>query len=321
MKATTTRVLTLLALAAHGAAIAQSYPAKPIRLVNPFAPGGGVDLVARIMAQKFTESWGQPVVVENRPGAGTTIGTDSVVRAARDGYTLLATSSVIAMNVTLYRKLPFDPITDLAPVVVLAENPNVLAVHPSVPAKSVQELIKLARAKPGQITYSSAGIGTPTHLGMIMFASLAKIDMLHVPYKGGGPSISALLGGEVHAAFANIPGILPQARVGKVRVLAVGSAKRVEMAPEIPTVAESGLPDFELTMWHAIFAPPGTPRSIINQINAEANRILRQPEMRKFFLANALVPIGGTPDAFGDLLKIDVARWAKAITEAGITPE
>ncbi|MEK7876980.1 MAG: tripartite tricarboxylate transporter substrate binding protein, partial [Pseudomonadota bacterium] len=271
-------------------------------------------------AQKLNESWGQPVIVDNRPGAGTAIGTEIVVRAAPDGYTLLATSSVIATNVTLMR-LPFNPVADLAPVALAAQAPYLLAVHPSVPAKSVQELIDLAKAKPGQIIYGSSGAGTTTHLAMELFRSLAKIDMLHVPYKGGVPSASALFGGEVHAVFYTLTAILPQARAGKVRVLAVSSPKRIATVPEIPTVAESGLPGFEVTGWYAVFAPATTPRAIVNQINAEINRILQRTEVREIFVANDLVPLGGTPEALGDYLKIEIARWAKVIRGAGIKSE
>ena len=315
------RILMLLALIVHGTANGQNYPTKTIRVVNPYAPGGAVDIVARVRAQQLTESWGQPVIVDNRPGAGTTIGTEIVVRAVRDGYTLLATTSVIGMNGSLYRNLPFNPVTDLAPVALVVQTPNVLAVHPSVPVKSVQELISLAKAKPGEITYASSGMGTPTHLGMELFRSFAKIDMLHVPYKGGGPSANALLGGEVNAAFVTITASLTQARAGKLRVLAVTSAKRIETAPEIPTVDESGLPGFEMIVWHAIFAPSGTPRDIINKINVEVNRILQQPKIRTFFLGNDLVPMGGAPEALGDYLKMEISRWPKVIKEAGITPE
>lgn len=302
------------------AAQAPLYPTKPIRLINPFTPGGSVDIVARAVAQELTKAWGQPVIVDNRPGAGTTIGTGIVARAAPDGYTLLATTATIAVNVSLYRNLSFDPVKDLAPIALVVQTPLVLAVHPSVPAKSVRELINLAKAKPGQVIYASSGTGTSTHLTMEMFRSLAKIDMLHVSYKGATPAVGALLGGEVHAIFNPITAILPQARAGKVRALAVSSGKRVEIAPELPTVAESGLPGFEVIVWYPIFAPAGTPRSIVNQINAEINRILQQPEVRKRFLSIGMVPIGSTPDALGDYLKLEIARWAKVIKEAGVKP-
>jgi len=296
------------------------YPTKPIRLINPFTPGGTVDIVARAMAQRLNEAWGQPVIVDNRPGGGTMIGTGMVARAAPDGYTLLTTTGTIAVNVSLYRNLPFDAVKDLTPIALVVQTPSVLGVHPSVPAKSVQELINLARAKPGQVIYASAGAGTSTHLTMEMFKSAAKIDLLHVPYKGGGPAVAALLGGEVHAIFNPPSAILPQARAGKVRALAVSSIQRVEIAPELPTVAESGVPGFESIIWYAMFAPAGTPRAIIGQINAEVNRILREPDVREHFLKIGMVPTGGTPEALGDYLKLEIARWAKVVKEAGIKP-
>ncbi len=306
--------------AATAAAQSVRYPTKPIRLVNPFTPGGSVDIVARAMAQKLNEAWGQPVIVDNRPGAGTTIGTGMVTRAAPDGYTLLATTGTISVNVSLYRNLQFDPVKDLAPIALVVQTPNVLAVHPSVPAKSVQELINLAKGKPGQVIYASSGAGTSTHLTMEMFTSIAKIDMLHVAYKGATPAVGALLGGEVQAIFNPITAMLPQARAGKVRALAVSSGKRVEVAPELPTVAESGLPGFESIVWYATFAPAATPRGITNQINAEINRILQQSEVREHFLKIGMVPLGGTPEALGDYLKLEIARWAKVVKEAGVKP-
>ena len=306
--------------AAASAAQAQRYPAKPIRLVNPFTPGGSVDIVARALSQKLNETWGQPVIVDNRPGAGTIIGTALVTRAVPDGYTLLTTTGTIAVNVALYQNLPFDVTRDLAPIALVVQTPNVLAVHPSVPATSVQELIKLARSKPGQLVFASSGAGTSTHLTMEMFKSFAKIDMLHVPYKGATPAVGALLGGEVQSIFNPITAILPQARAGKVRALALSSAKRVEIAPDLPTVAESGLPGFEVMIWYAVFAPAATPRAIVTQINGEINRMLQQPDTRQGFLKIGMVPMGGTPEALRDYLKLEISRYAKVIQEAGIKP-
>ena len=299
---------------------AMRYPTKPIRIVNPFTPGGSVDIVARAMAQKLNEAWGQPVIVDNRPGGGTTIGTGMVARAAPDGYTLLTTTGTIAVNVSLYRNLSFDAVKDLAPIAIVVQTPNVLGVHPSLPAKSVHELINLAREKPGQVIYASSGAGTSTHLTMEMFKSAAKIDLLHVPYKGGGPAVAALLGGEVHAIFNPPSAILPQARAGKVRALAVSSGQRVEIAPELPTIAESGVPGFESIVWYAMFAPAGTPPDITRQLNAEINRILQQPDAREHFLRIGMVPVGGTMEALGEFLKIEIARWAKVVKESGIKP-
>ncbi len=305
------------------AAVAQaaSYPSKPIRLVNPYAPGGTVDIVARVVAQKLNEAWGLPVIVDNRPGAGTTIGTEIVAHAVPDGYTLLQTSGTIAANVTLYPKLSFDPVKNLAPVALVVQAPYILAVHPAVPARSVQEFINLARARPGQLAFASVGTGSTAHLTMELFRSLARIEMLHVPYKGGAPSISAILSGEVQSIFSPVPSVLPLARSGKLRAFAVSSAARVELAPDLPTIAESGLPGFDSTGWYAMFVPMHTPRGIVDQINAEINRILRQPEQRERFLSIGMVPVGGSPEALGEYLKVEIARWAKVIREAGVKPE
>ena len=298
----------------------ERYPARPIRIVVPFTPGGSNDLLGRVLAQKLNEAWGQPVIIDNRPGAGSTIGIELVVRAAPDGYTLLTTSGGIAINVSLYR-LSFNPVTDLAPVALLAQMPYLLAVHPALPALSTRELINLAKAQPGKLTFSSSGAGTSSQLAMEMFKSLAKIDVLHVPYKGGGPAVTALASGEVQMTFNVITGTLPQARSGRIRALAVSSAKRVEIAPELPTVAESGLPGFEAIAWYNLFAPAGTPRAIVNRINAEVNRLLAQPEVRERLHALGVAPFTGTPEALGDYLKSEVARWAKVIKEAGIKLE
>ena len=305
-------------------AVAQAtrYPTKPIRVVVPLAPAGSTDIVARIVAQKLNEAWGQPVIVDNRPGAGTTIGSALVARAAPDGYTLLLTSASLATSVSLYRNLSFDPVKDLSPVGPVGQSFYVLAVHPSLPVNSVQELVALAKAKPKQVLYSSAGAGTVTHLTVELFMSHVKIDMLHVPFKGGAPALVALLGGQVHAIFNPIAEILPQVRAGgKVRPLAVTSSKRVTELPDVPTLAESGLPGFDVTTWSGIYVPAGTPRGIVNQLNAEVNRMVQQPEVRERILSIGLVPVGGTPAALGDYLKLEIARWAKVVKEAGIKLE
>jgi len=299
----------------------KAYPLKPVRLVNPYAPGGSVDFVARPISQKLSEAFGQQVIVDNRPGGGTTVGTHIVTRAAPDGYTLLATTNALAMNVALFRKLPFDPIADLAPIALTVQIPNVLAVHASFPVTSVQELVSLARAKPGQISYGSSGYGTVTHLAMELLKSMSKTEIVHVGYKGGGPSITALLTGEVPAAIVAIPGVLQHVRAGKVRLIAITAAKRSETAPELPTIAESGVPGYDVTVWHAMFAPRATPRAIVDRLNAEVNRILRLPEVRSVLLNSHLVPVGGPPQALADALKGDIARWSRAARDAGITPE
>ena len=302
------------------AADAERYPVKPIRIVVPFTPGGSNDLLARVLSQKFTEAWGQPAIIDNRPGGGSTIGIETVVRAAPDGYTLLTTSGGIAINVSLY-KLSFNPVTDLAPVALLAQMPYLLTVHPSFQGKTVQDIINLARAQPGKLVFSSSGAGTSAHLTMELFESAAKIKMLHVPYKGGAPAVNAVMSGEAQMTFNVITGTLPHVKSGKMRAIAVSSAKRAEVAPEIPTVAESGLPGFEVIAWYNMFAPARTPRSIVNRLNAEINRILQLSDVRERFRSLGVSPLSGTPEDLGNLLKVEIARYAKLIKEAGIKLE
>jgi tripartite-type tricarboxylate transporter receptor subunit TctC len=302
------------------AAEAERYPVKPIRIVVPFTPGGSNDLLGRVIAQKFTEAWGQPAIIDNRPGGGSTIGIEVVVRAAPDGYTLLTTSGGIAINVSLY-KLSFNPVTDLTPVALLAQMPYLLTVNPSLPAKSVQDLIKLAKAQPGKLVYSTSGAGTSSHLTMEMFKSAAKLDMLHVPYKGGAPSVTAVMSGEAQMTFNVITGTLPYVKSGKMRAIGVSSAKRAEVAPEIPTIAESGLPGFEVLAWYNMFAPAKTPRPIVNRINGEINRMLQLPDVRERFRALGVSPLSGTPEDLGKLLKSEIVRYGKLIKETGIKIE
>lgn len=300
---------------------APGYPTKPVRLINPFAPGGPVDIVGRVTAQELSKLWGQPVIVDNRPGAGTTLGAGLVARATPDGYTLLVTSVSTAVASSVYRNLPYDPARDFAPIAILAQTPLVFAIHPSVPAKSVQEFITLAKAKPGQLSYGSAGQGTITHLAGELFKSLAKIDLVHVPYKGGAPSVAAAAAGEVQAVFDQSVAVIPQARTGKLRAIAVSSGMRAEFAPELPTFAESELPGFEVIVWNAVFAPGGTPRGIVELVNADINRVLKQPEVRERFNALGLSPVGGTAAEFSNYFKNELARWAKVSKEAGVVIE
>jgi tripartite-type tricarboxylate transporter receptor subunit TctC len=305
-----------------GAACAQSgdYPNRPIRMINPYAPGGAVDVVARPFAQKLTETLGQSVIIDNRPGAGTNIGTEMVVKANPDGYTILLTSAVIATNVSLYT-LPFDPTRDLLPISQPLQAPFVLAVHPNVPARTTQEFIALARSKPGELTFGSAGAGTTTHLMLELFKSMGKTNILHVPYKGGAPAINALISGEVQMTMLPVTVVMPQARGGRVRALAVTSAKRLDQIPELPTVAESGVAGFDPIGWYAFFAPAGTPRNVIMRLNGDMNRILQQPDVRERFVSNGMFPSGGAPEALRDHLKSEITRWSKVIKEAGIKPE
>ena len=300
---------------------APRYPVKPLRIVVPLPPAGSTDIVARLVAQKFNEAWGQPVIVDNRPGAGTVLGSELVARAAPDGYTMLLTSSSLATSVSLYR-MSFDPAKDLAPVGPVGQSFYVLAVHPAFPANSVREFIALAKAKPGQILYASAGTGTITHLTVELFMAHAKISMLHVPFKGGAPALVAFLGGQVQAIFSPIAEILPHVRAGgKVRTLAVTNSTRLAELPDVPTFTESDLPGYEVVSWSGIYVPAGTPRTIVAQLNAGINRMVQQPEARERLMSLGLVPVGGPPAALGDHLKSEIARWAKVVKDAGIKLE
>ena len=306
---------------AMAAAQAAKYPTKPVRLINPFAPGGPVDIVGRAVGQELNKAWGQPVIVDNRPGAGTTLGAALVARATPDGYTLLVTSVSTVVAASVYRNLTFDAAKDFVPVVVLAETPLVFAVHPSLPAKSVQEFITAAKAKPGQVRYGSAGQGTITHLAGELLKSLAKIDLVHVPYKGGAPSVAAAAGGEVQAVFDQSSAVLPQARAGKLRAIGVTSARRIDIAPEVPTFVESGVPGFDVIVWNAILAPAGTPRGVVERVNADASRVLKQPDVRERLSGLGLVPGGGAVSEFNTFFRNEVARWAKVGKEAGVKIE
>ena len=313
--------VTLAAIAVSGASLAQaplSYPARTVRIVVGFAPGGGTDVMARLLAQKMTESTGQSFIVENRPGAGSNIGTDYVAKATPDGYTLLMAIGSLAINVSLYSKLPYDAVKDFAPIGLAAVTPNCIAVHPSLPVKSMRELIALAKARPGEVAYASAGSGTPVHLSMELFRSMAGIKLLHVPYNGSGPATTAALAGQVPVLPNTLPITLPHARSGKLRMLGVTSAQRSQLAPEVPTIAEAaGLPGYEANVWYGLLAPAGTPPAIINKLNAEIERLLQQREMRERMVSLGFEPLRDTPAAFGELIKSDIQKWGKVVRESG----
>jgi len=297
-----------------------TYPSKPVRVVVPYAAGGSNDVVSRAITPKLSEAWKQSIIVDNRAGAGSLIGTEIVVRSQPDGYTLLATSGALAINVSLYR-LSFDPLKDLAPVAFMAQMPYVLAVHPSLPVKSTQDLVKHAKANPGKLSFASAGTATATHLTGEMFKSMAKVDFLHVPYKGGGPALNAIVGNEVQVIFNVVSGTLPHVRSGRLRALAVSSAKRADVAPELPTISESGVPGFDVVSGYTIYAPAGTPRSVVNRVNAGINDVLQQPEMKERFLVLGVTSIISTPESLTAYLKSEIARWGKIIREMGLKPE
>ena len=297
----------------------QAYPGKPIRFLVPFPAGGIADLFARLIGQKFNEAWGQPAVVEHRPGAGGNIGAEIAAKSPPDGYTLVMGSiGTHSVNISLFRKLAFDPIRDFAPVALVMEAEGLLVLHPSVPAKTVKELIALARARPGQLTYASAGNGTAGHLAGELFKSMAKVDMLHIPYKGNVPAITDLIAGQTSLLFATMPTVLPQVQAGRLRALAVTGAGRSPAAPELPNIAEAGLPGYEVTNWIGIFAPAGTPREIIHKLNGEILRVMQAPEIRTRLTNEGAKFTPMTPDEFAAFVKSEVAKWAKVVKDAGI---
>ncbi|MFN7087727.1 MAG: Bug family tripartite tricarboxylate transporter substrate binding protein [Burkholderiales bacterium] len=311
-------ILSLLAAGASAPAVwAQTYPVKPVRLVVGFTPGGGVDINARLLAPKLTEYFGQQVLVDNRPGAGTNIANEYVAKSAPDGYTLLVNTAAVAINMSLYRKLPFDTLRDFAPVSVFSMSPNILVVHASVPAKNVKELIALARSRPGQMNFSSAGSGTTQHLSGELFKLKTKTDIVHIPYKGSAPSLTALISGEVDLSFANIPAIYNHVKSGRLRPLASTGPKRAELMPEVPTMKEAGVPGVEVVVWYGVLAPAGTPREIVNTLAAAIGKAARAPDVRQRLLDQGAEPVGNTPEEFGKLLHEEVARWAEVVKVSG----
>jgi tripartite-type tricarboxylate transporter receptor subunit TctC len=297
---------------------AQSFPNKPVRIIVPYPPGGGTDVVARTVAPKMQEALGQPVVVENRAGAGGNIGTEVVAKSPADGYTLLVASASTAINQTLTKNLSWDAVRDFSPVVLLVLNQSLLVVHPSVPASSVRELIALARAKPGSVTYASYGNGSSAHLIGELFKMMAGVDLLHVPYKGAAPAVNDLLGGQVNMLFSDVAAILPHVKSGKVRALGIGSEKRFAGLPEVPTIAEAGVPGFVGGGFLGLVAPAGTPREVVAALNAAALKSLAAPEVIERLNALASPPQGGTPEAFGALLRAEVDKWAKVIRAGNV---
>jgi tripartite-type tricarboxylate transporter receptor subunit TctC len=309
----------LIALAAvTNVATAQNYPAKPVRFIVPYAAGGGVDIVTRTLAQKLTELFGQSVVVENRPGGNTNIGSEAVARAAPDGYLLLMASPANAVNGSLFAKLPYDTLRDFEPVSLIGYGPLVLVVHPSVPARSVQELLALCRARPGQLSYASGGNGSSQHLAGEMLKIVSKIDIVHVPYKGAAPALVDLIGGQIAFMFNNTLEVLPYVKAARLRALAVASAKRAAVLPEAPTFAESGLPGFEATVWWGVLAPAATPRDVVTRLNVEIVRALRSSDVKDRFTGLGAETVGSTPEQFEEFLKAEIAKWANVIRTSGI---
>jgi tripartite-type tricarboxylate transporter receptor subunit TctC len=314
-------VLGCLFPAASISVQAQQYPSRPLRVVVPFAPGGAVDLVARTVAPRLSDALAQPVVVDNRGGAGGTIGTDIVAKARPDGHTLLVASMGVAVNAVLYPKLPYDTVKDLAPVTSLGEQPNIVVIHPSLSARSIGELITQAKARPGQISYASGGVGSNTHLVTLLFLQMAKVEMLHVPYKGLGPAIADLVGGQVQLAVSNVSTALPHVKSGRLRLLAVTSARRFPLFPDTPTVSESGVPGYESSGWYGLWATAGTPSSVLAALNKEVTKILDTPAIKEQFSAQGLQPIPTSPEAFGKRLREEIRKWGPVVKASGAKPE
>lgn len=306
---------------AQTAPSAGMYPTRAVRMIVPFPPGGGTDLISRTVAQRLSETWGQPVVVDNRAGANGIIGTEAAARAKPDGYTLLVVIATHAINPSLYPRLPYDTAKDFAPITLMAQYPFIITIHPSLPAKTVKELIALARSRPGQLSYASSGNGSGPHLGFELFKSAAKIDVVHVPYKGAGPANIDLISGQVQLMFNNFLAAMPQIKAGRLRVLAVTSATRSQVMPDLPTLSESGVPGFDVTGWYVLLAPAGTPQQIVAKVQADTASTLRVPAVNTRLSSEGAQPIGSTPEQLTKFLANEERKWAKVIKDAKVAPE
>ena len=316
------RWVSALFLAVCFSAQAQSdYPARPVKIVVPSPPSGGTDIIGRVLAQHFSKAFGQQFFVENKPGAGNMIGIESVARSAGDGYTLLMVASTLALNSVLYKKVSYDPVRDFAPITLAATAPNIFIVNPSVPAKTLAELIALARAKPGQLSYGTPGVGTSPHMSTELMKSMAGIDLQHVPYKGTAPALTDVIGGQICCMFSNALTALPHIQSGRVRALAVSGPKRLGAAPEIPTVAEAGVPGYAAMQWYGLVAPAGTPAAVVSRLNGEALKALKSDEMRRRLAADGAEPVGTSPAEFGAFLKSELEKWTRVARDAHIEPQ
>lgn len=313
----------LLLLLVASAATAQGFPQRPVRLIVPYPPGSGTDIVARILGQKLSEGWSQQVIVDNRPGAGAIIGVDAVAKAAPDGYTIgIADTGPLAINPALYPKLPYNPVRDFAPVTVVATLPFMLVVHPSVPARSVAELVALAKAKPGQINYASVGNGSAVHLATELFKSRAGIDLTHIPYKGSAPALQGVLSGEASVMFVNLLSAMPLVKAGKLRALAAAPGTRIGALPDLPTIAEAGVPGYGFEAWFGIVAPAGTPMPIVERLNQELRRVIALPDVRDLLVnKGGFEPVGSTVESFTTLIPSEMERWGKLVRETGAKVE
>ena len=313
-------VFAFPAAAAQAPDPAADYPSRPLRIVVPAAPGGSTDQLGRILGQKLLESWGRPAVVDNRPGVGTNLGNEIVARSQPDGYTLLVATSSVAINLSLYPKQGYHPLRDLAPIALIADSPNFLLVHPTVPVRTVNELIALARSKPGQLNYSSSGSGSTNHLGMELLKTTAGVDFVHVPFKGGSPALAELLSGRVQLMFSVATSALPQIRAERLRAIGVTGEKRLPSVPDIPTMAES-IPGFDVSVWFGVLTAAGTPKPIVNKLNAELQRIVAMPDVRDRLAAVGTTTTGSSPEHFARYLASEIDKWARVVKAARATPD
>ena len=313
---------TLLALAvlvlAASAARAQTYPAKPVRILIGFTAGSSIDVVARILTPKLNEIWKQPVLIDNRVGAGGNVAADAVAKAAPDGYMLLNSNAGLAISAAFYRKLPYDALKDLRPITQVAAQPHILAANMSLPVKSIKDLIALARARPGQLTFASGGVGNSDHMAGELFRYMARIDMVHVPYKGGNIALNGVITGEVAMYFPGVPVVLPMIQAGRVKALAVTSAKRLAALPNVPTIAESGLPGYEVILWYGFFGPAGLPSEVATKIHGDLARVLKMPDVQEKLAGLGVEPVGSTPEAFGAFVAAEIAKWQKVRKATGL---
>ncbi len=310
----------ILCTGATSAVFGQAYPTKPIRIVAPFAPGGGTDLIARVAAQKMTEALGQQAVVDNRPGAGGVLGAELGAKAPPDGYTFTLIAGSYAVNPALF-KLNFDPINDITPVIQLSQGPFLVVVHPSLPVKNIKELIALAKAKPGQLTFASSGAGSITQLATELFADMAGIKMIHIPYKGTGPALTDTMAGQVQILFGSVGATLPQMSSGRLRAIAVTTVKRIAAAPNVPTIDESGVKGYNVILWHGLIAPKGLPRPILDRVNSDLNKALQTKEMQERLAGDGVSAAGGTPEQFAALIRKDIEVWRSVVKKAGVKAE
>ncbi|NBY70470.1 MAG: tripartite tricarboxylate transporter substrate binding protein [Betaproteobacteria bacterium] len=313
-------LLGLLGLLA-GSVSAQTYPIKPVKIVVPSAPGGGTDIVARLLAQSFSKALGQNFIVENKPGAGNLIGIETVARAPADGYTLLFVASPLVLNPILFKKVNYDPIKDFSPISLAATAPNILVVHPSTPATNVKEWVELAQKGQNKLSYASAGVGTSPHMSMELFNAMAGIQTLHIPYKGTTPAVTDLLGGQVNAMFSNALTVMPHIQSGKLRALAVSGNRRLELLPDVPTVMEAGIAQYVSLQWYGLLAPSGTPSAVIQTVNREMVKALQSKDIKDKLASEGAEPAGSTPAEFGNLIKNDFDKWSKVAKSSGIEPQ